>query len=147
MNTQKKLTKKEKEQVIRWLSEFYTYIQVVDLVREHFAKAVTRQTIEYYAKKYAEIIEAKRLEFLTNLERIPEANKAVRIDRLAKLCRKLEKYLYPGKGWIQISKEYRDTLRQIAEEMGQIEEKMKITGEITFFNLVKRLRDATENNA
>ena len=114
----KKLVKVEREQVIDWLSEFNTPTEVVGLVKEFLGKDLTRQTVDYYQKNYAKTIEKKQKKFLDELDKIPEANKTVRIKRLSEIAHNLRgKTNLQGRGWLQIVSEYRATLKQIADEL------------------------------
>jgi len=114
----KKLTKPEREQVIDWISEFNTPTEVTKLVSEFFGKNVTRQSIGGYQTRYAKTIEKKQKKFLDELDKIPEANKTLRVKRLSDVAKMLRgKMDLPGRGWLQIVSEYRATLKQIAEEI------------------------------
>ncbi len=114
----KKLTKPEREQVIVWISEFNTQSEVAGLVKEFLGKDITPQNVGYYQTRYAKTIEKKQKKFLDELDKIPEANKTVRIKRLSEVARNLRsKTNLQGRGWLQIVSEYRATLKQIADEL------------------------------
>ena len=126
-----KLRKNEKEQLISWIGEFYMPAEIVSLVEQHFDKKVTVDAVGYYQRKNEKKIEKLRRTFLENLKAIPEANKTVRVDRLGKTARRLLRLLDIPKaertdGFLDLIKEYRTTLRQIAEETDGILQRSEV---------------------
>jgi len=143
--TNKKLTKVEKEQVIRWLIELNTPQQVVSLLKKAFGKEIVRQTIDWYQRRYKDVISAGQRQFLQNLEQIPEFHKAVRLLKLHDLLENLqEKLELPSDRWIELVKEYRGIIKQIADEVGDITERIEAKVVFTDEQLLAKLQRAVE---
>jgi len=141
--TNKKLTKPEKEQVLRWLVEFNTPQKVVNLVKEAFGKEINRATVAWYQNRYKNEIAERQRQFLQNLEQIPEFHKAVRLLKLHDLLENLqEKLEFPSSNWIDLVKEYRGIIKQIAEEAGDIIERVETKMVFTDEQLLVKLQRA-----
>lgn len=132
-----KLNKAEKEQVRKWLAQFYTLNEAKTLVEQTFGKEVTIQTIHFYRQKYINEIEEAQKKFLEEIGKIPEANKTVRLHRLGKIARRLLYLLnipeaHRTVGFLELAREYRAILRQIAEETGGLIQRIdaSLSGEV-----------------
>lgn len=120
---QGKLTEAMKAFVVQRLACFETPGQVADAVSREYGVQITPQSIEKYdptkrageriAAHWRELFERTRKEFLEHVEiHIPEANRAVRIAKLARGARAMEQRgNYLG---------MREMLEAIAKEVGNV---------------------------
>lgn len=117
--TSPKLSKIEKEWLKNWLSLYYSTREIREMVRARFEKTITRQTLSYYRKKYKKEIEDNREK--VKKEILAKAKKEMRIARLLDVLEKLGIILEQTPK-IEVSREYRETIRQIRDEMDGLEE-------------------------
>lgn len=103
-----KLTTKEKEVIKSWLSMCFSPAETLRLVKENFGKGLSIQAVAYYEGRYKDEVEKNRREFLASVFRIPEAHPIFRIYRLAIIAQR---------NFLKNDREYRETLKQIAEEV------------------------------
>ncbi|MEN6581680.1 MAG: DUF2280 domain-containing protein [Armatimonadota bacterium] len=108
----KKLTDVQQEFVLRRLACGFGYQDTVNSIKEEFGISVSANAIRYYGLEYKDEIAALRKELTEDISRIPFANKLNRIAHLDVIAKRTyDRRNYP---------ECRATLRQIAEETGEI---------------------------
>lgn len=123
MGTNRKLNDGHREFILRCLACSMSYGDVVDAVKEELGIVVTRQNIKYYSDSYSNEIDEMRESLAEDLSRIPFARKERRVAYLDRVAsRQFSKRQYG---------EFRATLKQIAEETGEIVQKMEHTGNLT----------------
>lgn len=112
------LTEAQKLFVVQRLAVFDTPTEVVDAVYEEFGLRVSRQAVQKYdptvgekpAKKWCEIFEATRKQFLENTASIPYAHRNVRLKVLQQMAQAAK----ARKNYVLA----KDLLEQIAKEVG-----------------------------
>lgn len=83
-----KLSADEQTQVCQWLAEMYNSQEVADFVEERYHISITESNVRtsyLHSPKWKPIIAALREDFLSNLNKIPIANKSVRLKYLQKV--------------------------------------------------------------
>lgn len=136
--TGNKLTGEQRETLLEWIAADYDW----RLIRDWFAKrewpTITRGLITYYRKSRGESIDRIRSERYSNALDRGLAQKAERVERLKKHADELEsiKWLPDKNGRLWNEKAWRETLRDIAEEMG--ERKPNVNIEINVIQELKR---------
>jgi hypothetical protein len=93
---------------------------VADFVQDEFGIKIGRSNVAYYQKQYAEQIEQLHEEIAKDIEQIPFAQKKRRVaylDRVAMKHYRRRQY-----------SDFRATIKQIAEETGDLVQKHEITG-------------------
>lgn len=113
-----KLPEDAKGFIVRLLACYHTPSEVAEAVKEEFGIEIPRQQAQEYdptkgekpARKWCDLFHETREKFLKSASEIPEANKAVRIDQLARMAREARKRKNYG-----LAKEL---LEQIAKEEG-----------------------------
>jgi hypothetical protein len=89
-----KLSPDQRAYVIKMLGAWYKPGEVVDALKDEFDVSVTIQNICQYQQSHKKDIETARTDFLKNIEAIPVANKAKRIEIRQRLVVDLIKYLW-----------------------------------------------------
>lgn len=128
-----RLTAEQKTFIVQRLACFDTPSAVAEAVKEVFGLELTRQTIQVYdptkiagktlAKKWRELFDATREQFLTDTTGIAVSHKAVRLQRLERMADKAEargNYVLAAQLLEQIAKECGDmftNLRRVAPTM------------------------------
>ena len=95
------LNNKVKAFIVQGLATYMTPSEVAQAVKEEFDIVVTRQQVSFYdpskaagltlSKKWADLFKQFREEFNTNIQAIPIANKAYRLNMLDRMARDAEK--------------------------------------------------------
>jgi len=115
-----KLNEEQRKALLIWLSAEYSE----SLIRKWFEKnawePVDPSALTYYRKKWAPEIEAARSERRASAINSGLALKEERVKRLADHADELEviKWLPDDKGYLRNEKSWRETLDDIAKEMG-----------------------------
>jgi len=82
------LTSDEQVKVVVWIAQFKTPTEVVNLIKEKFKKTIRIQSVyEVYFKgdKWQDLITQERERYLSEVSKVPIANKRVRLERLEKI--------------------------------------------------------------
>ena len=95
------LNNKVKAFIVQGLATYMTPSEVAQAVKEEFDIAVTRQQVSFYdpskaagltlSKKWADLFEQFRDDFNNDIQAIPIANKAYRLNMLDRMARDAEK--------------------------------------------------------
>ncbi|MFW6015105.1 MAG: hypothetical protein ACOCRK_01555 [bacterium] len=122
-STRKKLTISQKNALIEWLAEGYDSREVAEKIKDKYGIYYTRQSVEHYLDNHKDEIINKRQELNYNIkERIPLANKGIRVSKLAEVAGKALK--------TNDFQEFRLYMKLIAEEMGDLQDNIIIKGEV-----------------
>ena len=114
-----KLNKVQKEFVLRCLALGFSLTDTAAFVADEFDIEIRRQSVHYYAQKYPAKIAELHDELAADMLKIPLASKVVRVatlDRLARRAMQKDEFA-----------EARATMKQIAEEVGDIVERKEVT--------------------
>lgn len=114
------LSKEIQTFIVQQLAMYQTPQEIVGLVKENFEVEISRQQAFYYnadmnpklPKKWREIFNATRENFLTDVSSIPIAQKSFRLRELDKI------YQNQKSAKSQNTKAMKDTLEQAAKESG-----------------------------
>ena len=118
-----KLSSQQKKQVIAWLAEGYTPKEIADNIKKQYNINYTRQSVAFYKENYQDEIIKTRQELNYNIkERIPLANKGIRVKKLSEVAGKALK--------TNDFQEFRLYMKLIAEEMGDLQDNIIIKGEV-----------------
>lgn len=125
-----KLTTEQRETLVLWLAAGYDSRLIRAWLKERKWPDLTRQAVHYYRDEWREEIEAKRKERLEKAVTTGLALKEERVARLANHADELDEIKWvPGeKGRLWNEKAWRETLDDIAREMGQRKAGVELTG-------------------
>lgn len=131
-----KLDLTQKNTVLRWIAVGNTSKEVAKLVEDKYGIDISRQAIDHYKNNYKdEIYEIRKGMNQTIKRDIGIANKSVRIRKLKKAAN-----MALSAGNIT---EFRLTLKQVAEELGEMENSVIVKGEMN--NIVNQLLLVIQN--
>lgn len=117
-----KLNTKQRHKVIEWVAAGVPTDEIKRLAKEKGFPQLSTNSISYYRRTYAPEIATAGDELSKHIE----AGLAVREERIRQLCEyaeELKQYrlIQDENGRLVNSKEWRDTLRQISDEMDKLE--------------------------
>lgn len=127
-----KLVNGQRLALLTWLAADYDTSLIIKWFRDRNWPALDRDDVFYYRKRFRQQIEAVRAERHTNALTSGLALKEERIERLKHHADELEaiKWLPDEKGRLWNEKAWRETLADIAAEMGDRKQPVVHSGEV-----------------
>ena len=126
-----KLTTEQQQAVIEWLCEGLRNVEVVAALKDEYGVEVSQQAIDYYRTAHADEIGGARTKALQKAAQQGFANRIRRIRSLERKAEKMDEVLdgaaiasWPN--WLV--REYRETLREIRDELGDLKQRHELTG-------------------
>jgi hypothetical protein len=115
-----KLEAEHRETLMGWIAAEYSSPLILHWFQERQWPAITKQAIQYYREQFADEIEAARKERHGKALTTGLARKEERVERLKQHADALEeiKWVPDENGKLWNEKSWRDTLDDIAKEMG-----------------------------
>lgn len=130
MATPNKLTPEQREAVIAWLAAEYSQGAILAFLRERGWPVLDPKSIDHYRQSMREEIEQRRTERRSRALTTGLALKDERVERLKQHADRLEeiKWEPDEKGRLWNEKAWRETLDDIAREMGQRKAGVEVSG-------------------
>ncbi len=120
-HTRHKLNSEQRATLLEWIAADYDWRLIRNWFKERDWPTITRATVSYYRRSRFDGIQRIRAERYSTALDAGLAQKAERVERLKKHADELEaiKWLADKNGRLWNEKAWRETRRDIAEEMGE----------------------------
>ena len=143
-----KLSSEDREYLLELIAAEYDTRTILHLLEEEEIPAITRQTLDSYRKRHGERIAEIRARRRDEALERGVADQAERIARLVRHADALErrKFQLDDKGRPRYEQAWRQTLRQIAEEKGELKKVLEHTGKITFAELARQFAEVGDGD-
>ena len=137
-----KLEPEQQEALLEWLAADYSTTLILKWFQEREWPEITRYAVAYYRKRFQKTVAKLRAERREAALKRGLALKAERVARLTEHADELEaiKWQPDEKGRLWNEKAWRETLDDIAAEMGERQKSVKVTGDPDEPVIVKVLR-------
>jgi len=124
-----KLTNEQRSQLLTWLAADYDYSVISQAFKDLDWPEISRQAVSYYRRVRDEGVKRLRAERYASALTTGLATKAERVERLKKHADKLEliKWQTDKNGRLWNEKAWRETLADIASEMGHRKQVIEIS--------------------
>jgi hypothetical protein len=148
MDTKNKLTNEQKSALLEWIAADYDWRLIRGWFRDNGWPEITRANVSYYRKRYSSAANVVREERYREALGAGLAIKAERVKRLKKHADELESIKWePDKnGRLWNEKAWRETLTQIAEELGQLKQQIEHSGEVNIIRVKVSNNEQADGN-